>query len=236
VSVADSMTEQALAAGIGHPDQFQTVYSGMDVEPYLSARDDRGATRDELGLAHDDRVIGTVARLAELKGHDDLLDGLAPRLKRDPPLKLLWVGDGWWRERLTRRARELGLLDRIVMTGLVPPADVPRMMRAMDLLVHPSYHEGLPRTLPQALLSGVPVVAYDTDGSGEVCRDGQTGKLAPTGDARALADTVEWMIDHPDERRAMARRGRDFCAARFDHRQMIRQLQTIYEAGAPAAS
>ena len=230
VSVAESMTDQALAARIGRPEQFQTIYSGMELGPYLDADDDRCATRESFRLTDNHIVIGTVARLAELKGHDDLLDALGRSMQRDPRLRLLWVGDGWWRERLTRRAQKMGLADRIIMTGLVPPTDVPRLMRAMDVLVHPSYHEGLPRTLPQALLSNVPIVAYDTDGAPEVCRDGDTGRLVATGDRRALGKAVAWMADHPDQRRAMAERGRAWCRERFDHHEMVRQLEALYQS------
>src|SRR5690606_9389848 len=122
------------------------------------------AMRDELGLARGDFVIGTVARLAELKGHDDLLDALSPAMRQRPAWKLLWVGDGWWRERLMARVKQLGLEGRVIATGLVPPEQVPRYLAAMDVLAHPSYREGLPRTAPQALLAGVPVVVYDVDG------------------------------------------------------------------------
>src|SRR5262249_54855575 len=125
-----------------------------------------------LGFENGDFVIGTVARLTEHKGHDDLLDALGEDLKANPRWKLLWVGDGWWRERLLARARAMGLgvqeLEstsrseplttspaQVIVTGLVPSDRVPAMIRAMDLLVHPSYREGLPRTVPQALLCGV---------------------------------------------------------------------------------
>jgi glycosyltransferase involved in cell wall biosynthesis len=70
----------------------------------------RAEVRARLGFSRDDIVIGTVARLAEHKGHDDLLDALAPDLT--PNLKLLWVGDGWWRRRLLDKARSLKLTVR----------------------------------------------------------------------------------------------------------------------------
>jgi glycosyltransferase involved in cell wall biosynthesis len=229
VSVADAMTRQALAAGIGHPKQYCTVYSGMDTQPFLDAPSQRPAVRSELGLSEEDIAIGTVARLAELKGHDDILDALAEPLRQRPNLKLLWVGDGWWRDRLSKRIGELGLKDHVVLTGLVPSERVPSMIGAMDLLVHPSYREGLPRAVPQALLAGVPVVAYAIDGAPEVCRDMQTGRLVEPGNTEALRDAVLWMIDHPAERRAMAEAGRAWCADRFSAQTMVSQLIALYE-------
>jgi glycosyltransferase involved in cell wall biosynthesis len=263
VSVADAMTRQFLEAGIGRPEQYVTVYSGMEVEKYLDARpgEDRDSMRRELGLGEGDFVIGTVARLAELKGHDDLLEALGEELKHRPEWRLLWVGDGWWRERLLARARGMGLgvaeLDRtgtpaggsapggsglaqVIVTGLVPSERVPAMMRAMDLLVHPSYREGLPRTVPQALLCGVPVVAYDVDGTSEVCRsepeDRATGLLVDTGDIEGLEHAVRWMAEHPAERRAMAERGRAECRERFSAERMLADLEAVYARALAMAS
>jgi glycosyltransferase involved in cell wall biosynthesis len=138
------------------------------------------------------------------------------------------VGDGWWRDRLTRRIERMGMTDRVIMTGLVAADDVPRCLRAMDVLVHPSYREGLPRTLPQALLSGVPVVAYDRDGAPEACIDGRTGRLVATGDRGQLLDALAWMADHPAERQAMATAGRTMCVERFDAAVMVSQLEGLY--------
>ena len=234
VSVADAMTEQFLAEGIGTPEQYSTVYSGMEIERYLDARDNDGKpftsdlVRESLGLSPMDFVIGTVARLAELKGHDDLLDALGTELKANPNWKLLWVGDGWWRDRLLKRVAEMGLSNQIVTTGLVPSERVPEMMRAMDVLVHPSYREGLPRTVPQALLCGVPVIAYDVDGTKEICLDGQTGFLVQPRDLEGLRKAVKRLYDAPDERARMANTGQELCRVRFSAETMVAELEKVY--------
>lgn len=266
VSVADAMTSQFLARGIGRPEQYVTVRSGMEIEPFLSPRpgETREDMRAQLGIAPDDLVIGTVARLAQHKGHDDLLDaltqapppggrghggGFIPRANTPSKIKLLWIGDGWWRERLLAKARTLGLsvteLDKpdsassqsairnpqsqIILTGLVPPDRIPALMRAMDILAHPSSREGLPRTVPQALLSNVCPVAYDVDGTGEVCRDMQTGRLVPHGDKAKLREAILWLADHPRERAAMAARGREECRVAFSADTMVSSLEKVYE-------
>lgn len=235
VSVADAMTRQFLAHRIGRPERYSTIYSGMDLGPYLArpgadSPESREAVRRELGLSAEYVVIGTVARLAEHKGHDDLIDALGEDLRAHAHWRLLWVGDGWWRERLIRRLEQAGLRDRVVMTGLVPPERVPALLRAMDALVHPSYREGLPRTAPQALLSGVPLVAYDGDGAGEVCAEMRTGRLVPTGDLAALRRAVRWTIENREEALALAEAGREFCRARFDAAVMVEALDRLYRA------
>ncbi|MBK7403058.1 MAG: glycosyltransferase [Phycisphaerales bacterium] len=230
VSVADAMTTQFLARGIGNPSQYVTVRSGMEAEPFLRPRpgESRDEVRRELGIARGDFVIGTVARLAEHKGHDDILDALGDDLRRHPEWKLLWVGDGWWGERLRARVCGMGLSGQLVTTGLVPNERVPAMIRAMDVLVHPSYREGLPRTVPQALLAGVTPIAYDADGTPEICRTGETGVLVPVGDRAALRQAVVDMFESPDERLRLAAAGRAECEREFTAERMVEHLETVY--------
>jgi len=230
VSVADAMTEQFLARGIGRPEQYVTVRSGMETGPYLEP--EPGQTRTEVrrsvGLGENDFVVGTVARLAEHKGHDDVLDALAEPLRANPGWRLLWVGDGWWRPRLMKRVKELGLLEQVVCTGLVEPERIPGLVRSMDVLLHPSLREGLPRTVPQAMLCGVPVVATDADGTREACLDGQTGRLVPVGDAGAIREAVLWMAEHPEDRATMGARGREIAREEFSAERMVQRLEEVY--------
>ena len=226
--VADAMRDQALKQGIGRPEQYVTVYSGMEVERYVSPQWSRDEVRRELGISEDDFVLGTIARLAELKGHDDLLDSLEGLMNQRSNLKLLWVGDGWWADRLLGRVKSMGLADRVIATGLVPSEDIPKYLQAMDVLCHPSYREGLPRTVTQSLLSGTPVIANDVDGTREVCFDGETGRLIPPGDLTALREATEWMMDHPAERAEMGRLGQTLCRERFAASRMVEHLEEIY--------
>jgi len=230
ICVADAMRDQALAAGIGRPEQYITVYSGMEVERFLDPAWSRADVRAELGLDEDDFVIGTISRLAELKGHDDLLDAVGPLMREHPHVKLLWVGDGWWRDRLLKRVADMGLRDQVITTGLVGPDEIPKYHQVMDVVAHMSYREGLPRVVTQALLSGLATIAYDVDGTREVCIDGETGRLLKPGDVPALAEAVRWMIEHLEQRKEMGRRGRELCRQRFAAAAMVRQLEEIYEA------
>jgi glycosyltransferase involved in cell wall biosynthesis len=139
VCVADAMRDQSLAARIGSPGQYVTVYSGMETAPFLRPPVPREQVRRSLGIGGDDDVVvGTIARLFYLKGHDDLLD-LAPELcRRYPRLKFLWVGDGLLRGQFEERIAKMGLTGRFILTGLVPPARIAELCNAMDILVHPS--------------------------------------------------------------------------------------------------
>jgi glycosyltransferase involved in cell wall biosynthesis len=227
VTVSHAMSRQYLAAGIGIPDQYTRILSGFDLQPFLEARNDF-ALRAALGFRPDDVVAGTVARLFELKGHDELL-GVADELCRQcPNLKFLWVGDGPWRERLQKRAIDLGLAGRVVFAGLVEPSRVPSIVGVMDLLVHLSRREGLPRALPQALAAGKPVLAWDCDGAGEVCLDGQTGFLVPTGDLRMLKERLLALARDQSLRARLGLAGRNLVAPWFSEQRMVDDLHALY--------
>lgn len=230
IGVARAMRDQFILQGIGREEQYAVVPSGCETQDYLTPRP--GAARPEvraaLGLADGDIVIATVARLAELKGHDDLLDALSDTLRARPSWKLLWIGDGWWRDRLAARVLQMGLQHQVVMTGLVRPERIPGLVRAADVVVHPSYREGLPRAIVQALLCGTPVVAYDVDGTSEVCEDRVTGRLVRPGDLAGLRESITWMIEQPDEARRTAAEGRARCAASHSAEHMVAELERLY--------
>ena len=145
VCVADAMREQSLAAEIGTPEQYVTVYSGMETAPFLNPPVPRDEVRRQLGLKPDDVAVGTIARLFHLKGHEDLLD-IAPGLCGEFPNLQVSVGRRRIAPRRVRAAhRGDEIQDRFILTGLVPPARIPELVNAMDILVHPSRREGLAR-------------------------------------------------------------------------------------------
>jgi len=227
VTVADAMTEQYLAAGIGHREQYTRILSGFPLEPFLAAKND-SALRAKLGLAADDVVIGKIARLFKLKGHDDLFRVVPEMVRRNSRVKFLLVGDGNWRERFEKQARALGLEKHFIFTGLLRPEEVPHHVGIMDILVHLSLREGLPRALPQALAGGKPVVAYDCDGAREVCLDGRTGFLVRPGDLAGLTDRLTQLIENRPLRERLGESGREFVRENFSVGRMVDQLEALY--------
>jgi glycosyltransferase involved in cell wall biosynthesis len=235
IVVAEAMKQQYLAAGIGRPDQYTTIFSGFALEPFVSATNDL-QLRASLGLAPEDIVVGKIARLFKLKGHDDLF-AIAPALvKSCPRIRFLLVGDGLWRKRFEDKARSLGLEKQFVFTGLVMPDTVPRLLGVMDILVHLSLREGLPRALPQALAAARPVVAYDADGAREICLENETGFLLQPGDVAGLRERLLQLAGDPALRRRLGQRGQQLVQERFSVQRMVDDLYHLYVrlGGAPA--
>jgi glycosyltransferase involved in cell wall biosynthesis len=229
VSVADAMTDLLVESGVAPREKFVTVYSGMDVEPFLAAEEHRRRVRAELGFADGDVVIGKIARLFHLKGHEYLVEAARRVAEACPRARFLLVGDGILREPLRRKIAEGGLSERFVFTGLVPPRRIPELLGGMDILVHVSLREGLARALPQALIAGKPVVSYDVDGAREVVLDRQTGRLLPPGSIEPLADALIELCADPALRARLGAAGRARFTDQFRHETMTARLREIYE-------
>ena len=228
VSVADAMTELLVDARVAPRSKFITIHSGMDVEPFLAADRWRDATRRELGFRPDDVVIGKIARLFHLKGHEFVLEAAQRVVAACPAVRFLFVGDGVLRGELERRAAEAGLADHFRFTGLVPPSRIPALVGAMDILVHASLREGLARALPQALIAGKPAVSFDVDGAREVVISGETGWLVPPLAVDQLADALIRLAVSPEERTRLGGQGRARFTDQFRHETMTRRLRELY--------
>jgi glycosyltransferase involved in cell wall biosynthesis len=227
VVVADAMKQHYLAANIGRPELYTKIFSGFDLDPFLSAANDPGL-RLSLGIKPDDIVVGKIARLFKLKGHDDLFAAAPALVQACPQMKFLLVGDGPWRGRFESQARGLGLEKHFVFTGLVQPSSVPPLLGIMDVLVHLSFREGLARALPQALAAARPIVAYDCDGAREVCLDNETGFLLSPADLSGLRDRLLRLARDPALRERLGRRGRKFVQPLFGVEVMVGQLYQLY--------
>jgi glycosyltransferase involved in cell wall biosynthesis len=230
VCVADAMRDQSLAANIGRPEQYVTVYSGMKTAPFINPPVSREEIRRQLGLRDEHVAVGTIARLFDLKGHEDLLNQAPQLCARWPNLRFLWVGDGSLREQFERRMRQINLRDRFILTGLVPPERVPELTNAMDILVHPSRREGLARALPQGSLAGKPVITYDIDGAKEGVIDDVTGFVLPPFDKVRLAASIDRLMEDPALRKRMGTAGREFALSRFDAKVMVNALEEVYRS------
>lgn len=229
ISVADAMTDLMVDAGVAPREKFTTVYSGMDVEPFLHADQHRQRVREKYGISPDRIVIGKIARLFHLKGHDDLITAAEQVVRQCPQVMFLLVGDGILRESLLQRIEALGLQEHFVFTGLVSPTEVPELIGAMDVLVHTSLREGLARALPQALIAGKPAVSYDIDGAREVVLSDQTGFLVPPRNTQKLAQSLIRLAQQQELRDKLGRAGQARFTEQFRHQTMTAQIREIYQ-------
>jgi glycosyltransferase involved in cell wall biosynthesis len=222
------MTRQFLERGIGRPDQYITIRSGMEIEPFLKVYD-KAAARRRLGIPDEAFVAAKIARIAPLKGHEDVLRAAALAYKSLSNLHLLFIGDGGLRGAMERLAGELGLGGAVTFTGLVPPDAIPELLGAADCLVHASYREGLPRAVVQGMLAGLPVIGYPLDGTPEVIEEGKTGFMVGPGDMDALAERILQLASDPGLRGRLGAAARERVRGEFSWQEMVKSIAALYD-------
>ncbi|MHC4061871.1 MAG: glycosyltransferase family 4 protein [Planctomycetota bacterium] len=229
ISVADAMTAQALAAGIGRPQQFVTAYSAIEEEDFLTpiSQDRRIAFRREYEIPEDAVVLVTIARLFMLKGHDYIVESAKELARRFERAVWLFVGDGNLADHYKRQVSELGLTQKIKFTGLLPPREIPLAIQSSDILVHCSLREGLARTLPQAMLCGRPAVSFDVDGAREVVNE-STGRLIEPKNVAQLTDACAELIGDAGLRERLGVAGRESVRDRFAPERMVDAIEDVY--------
>ncbi len=226
-TVADAMVEQCVEARIAPRTMYKTVYSGMDLEPYLQQERDAELAQ-KLGLPEGVPVVGKIARLFELKGHEYLIEAAEMILDEVGDVRFLLVGDGVLRDDLQLAVRRANLQENFVFAGLVAPRKIPNYVSLMDVLVHLSLREGLPRTVVQAMAGGKPAVGFSLDGTPEAIVDGETGYLCPPESVLSVAAAVIKLLKAPERAAAMGAAGRERAKAKWDWRRMVNILEQEY--------
>lgn len=237
ICVAAADRETGISLGIGRPEQYRIVRSGIDVEAFRASPEGRARVRRELGLAEDEVVAGTIANFKPQKAPLDFVAAAAAARARDPRLRFVFVGDGELRYEVERAVASAGLTDAVRLLGWRD--DVRDVLSALDIFLLTSLFEGLPRALLQAMAAGLPAVVTDTGGTAEVVDPGRTGLLVRPGDAAGAARAVVELAADPARRVRMGGAARSRLGPEFDARTMLAAVESIYEellATATAAS
>jgi glycosyltransferase involved in cell wall biosynthesis len=234
---ADNLTARACAALVavsedtrrayerqGYPARIEVVYNGVD--PGEDGLD--RSLRDELGIPRDAVLVGEIGRLCDVKGQRELIHAVA----RLDGAHVLLVGvdlerGGAYQAELEREADRLGVRGRVVFAGR--RGDVSRVLAELDVLALPSWTEGLPLVVLEAMAHGRAVVATPVGGTPEVVVDGETGLLVPPRDVDALADALRRLLDDPGLRNRLGEAGRRRVRERFSADAMTRRVLELYD-------
>jgi glycosyltransferase involved in cell wall biosynthesis len=227
IVVAERDRADGLALGIGRADQYRLVRSGIEIERYRDVDLSPAAARARCGLPPHAFVVGSVGRLSLQKAPLDLVRAFDVLARVRPDAHLLVLGDGPLRAEVEREVERLNLRGRVHLPGI--RADVPELLRAMDIFALSSHWEGLPRVFPQAMCAALPIVATRVDGAAEAIEEGENGFLVEAGDIARLGERLVLLAENADLRRRLGAKGlgrvEEFSAGR-----MVRQLEAIYEA------
>ncbi len=197
--------------------KISIVHCGVDIKKFQRVRD-----------PHTRKNVLFVGRITPVKGVPLLLEAFVAVRERHPDARLTIVGDGAKRADAEQQARALGLGDIVTFAGYKTQAEVAELLETSDLLVLPSFAEGVPVVLMEAMASRIPVIASRVAGVQELVRDGETGYTVPPGDVATLSDRISHLLADPDLCRRMGEAGRAVVEAEFNLDKEAAWLATFF--------
>ena len=227
VTVSNRTTAVGLAAGIGRPEDYRLIRSGIPLSRFGPDPARGSDARKRLGIAEGDVVVGSVGRLTPQKNPMDFVRVASGLLDRHKNVEFLYVGDGPMRDSIESAVAERGIAEKVRLLGLRD--DVPDLLRAMDVFILTSLWEGLPRVVLQALATGLAVVAYDTAGIGEAVKEGQNGYMVEPGAVGEMVELLDRLVADASLRAAMGRAAAEELDRAFTEDGMIRDLENLYD-------
>lgn len=222
VAVADAVRDD-LRELRTDPEHVVTIYKGHDLRWYT----DTPADLSEFGIPDGAFVVGVVANYRPRKGIEVLIEA-THHLPQNEPIHVLLVGADMDKPKLKNLIDDSPMHRRIHIAGF--REDACALIAACQASVLASTkREGLPKTVIEAMVYGVPTVVTDTGGTAELVVDGETGFVVPPGDAVALARSLQYLCEHPTEAAAMGRHGRERIDRHFNIRDTIAKTLSLYQ-------
>ena len=206
--------------------------NGLDLDRLRPAEPEtRRKLRADLGVPDDAFVLLTASRLARWKRVDRVVAAMPEIVSAVPTAQLIVVGDGDERATLERQARDLGVWEFVTITGSVPQADVLNYMQAADLFLAPADLSNVGNPLMEAMCCGMCIVTVDAGETSDLIRDGETGRLLPTGSPDAIAQAVIELAADTAQRCRLAADARQEAVTRFWtwEARMAAELEAVEE-------
>jgi len=229
ITTGEKLRQRLITHNGYRPESITSVPTGIDTARFVPG--DKQTARQQLGLPEAAPIVGIVATLRSWKGHTYLLDAFAEL--KNPAACLVIVGDGPQREALRAQAAKKGLGDRVLMPG--NQRDVLPWLHAMDIFALPSYaNEGVPQSILQAMLCGLPVVTTTVGSILEAVQDGETGLIVEPKNAEALGTAIERLLDDSSLRQRLGEQARSTALEKFSLEAMLDKMETVFRQVCPA--
>lgn len=224
IAVSDEIREW-LVEDIGvKKDKVVLIDNGVDTGKFSPK--DKDVIRRKLGYDTETVIIGTVGRLDPVKNQRSLILAFKNLTEKYKNIGLMLIGDGPLRGELMRLTESLGISDRVLFLG--EREDVDELLNVMDIFVLPSIAEGMPKTVLEAMSTGLPVVASEVGAIPKLVIHGETGLLIPPSDENALIEAIEYYLLNPSKREVHGCAGRKRILERFSLNRMVQAYEELF--------
>jgi glycosyltransferase involved in cell wall biosynthesis/folate-dependent phosphoribosylglycinamide formyltransferase PurN len=228
VALTEAEREEHLKLGVGRPDQWMTIPSGVNENRFSDIPANRKRElRSLLGIPSEKTIVGFIGRLASVKGAHHLLEAIPKIRESAPETHFLFVGDGEERLVLEKRVNELGLAEALTFTGY--QEDISEFLALVDILVVPSLNEGMGRVIAEGGLAGKPVIASNVGGIPDLVKNNETGILVSPRSPSEIAQAVIRLVRDPELGRELGANLRRRVQEGFTERQMVEKIHSLYQ-------
>ncbi|MBI4051597.1 MAG: glycosyltransferase family 4 protein [Elusimicrobia bacterium] len=204
------------------------IRSGIRLTEFPAKLLDSGKKKAELGVGMHKPLVISVGNLKPQKNPEDFILLAKIVHEKNPDSRFLFIGDGELRLRLEGTLLRYGLMGKCLFPGW--RRDIPEILAASDLFVLTSLWEGLPRSLVEAMKTGLACVCYDADGVRDLIQDGENGYLIPRGNVPSMAEKVLALLENEPLRKQLGKKAAETIGSEFDIAEMVRQQERLYKA------
>lgn len=227
VAVSPQVRDDLVELGVARRERFVVLRLGIELERRVATENGaREETRRQLGVPAERFLVGWIGRMTGVKRTDDVLLAVERLRGRGVDAGLCLIGDGPDRDRVERRAHELGIARHCLYLGY--QEDVAAWYAAMDAFLLPSANEGTPVSAIEALASGTPVVANRVGGVPDVVSEGVDGFLVEPGDVEGAADRLAELASDPELRARLGEAGRREMFERYSVSRLVDDIDRLY--------
>lgn len=223
-AVCDATRQQSVKRGVSR-EKTRVLLSGIS-EDRAAGEVDCKEIRSQYGIADDEICFVFVARFYPEKLHDCLIEAFAQARKQNDKVRLMLLGSGPLEQPIKAKASKLGLQDSVIFPGFV--TNVPEILKSVDCMVHASRAEGIPLAVYEGMLSGLPVIGSDVDGTAEVVIPEKTGWKVPPNDPTSLARALVDAAGNENLRNIYGKQARDLITSEYSMQKAVRALEDTY--------
>lgn len=227
VSVSKAL--KGVANSIANPrKEISVVYNGCDMATFSYNEAICRRIRGRLGISEEEKVIMFVGNVIKTKGVFELINAFLELKRKYSKLHLIIIGDGPECKMINRLAEINGFAKKVHLIGKISQSEVASYLSAADLFTLPTYYEGLPNVVLEAMSCCLPIVATKVGGIPEIVKDGINGILIKEKDTNSLIEALEYLLCHVEAAKTMGMNGRKMIEENFSWKQNAKKIMNIY--------